>query len=114
MRVLRISFNLNNDRTDEPAVETKIAEKMLLFLANLCSNSLHLKNYLREQPDKSRSVNLVNLVAYYILCDIMFRNFATLFGKAVEGEDNINLATQVFHTLFSFADGCEANRVILW
>ncbi|XP_065833160.1 inositol 1,4,5-trisphosphate-gated calcium channel ITPR1-like isoform X3 [Oscarella lobularis] len=79
-------------------------EIVLRILGYMCDGqNVTLQDYLREQPDNIKSLNLVSEVCSYL----------HLFYNAVD-KDSIPLLIQLFNTLIEFASGNPTNQATLF
>ncbi|XP_065834186.1 inositol 1,4,5-trisphosphate receptor type 3-like isoform X2 [Oscarella lobularis] len=79
-------------------------EIVLRIMGYMCDGHHRvLQDYLREQPDNIKSLNLVSEVCTYL----------HLFYNAID-EDNIPLVIQLFNTLVEFASGNQDNQATLF
>ncbi|EDV25315.1 uncharacterized protein TRIADDRAFT_55241 [Trichoplax adhaerens] len=79
-------------------------ELVLRVLASMCDGqNTTLQNYLREQLDNIKSVNLVAETAKYL--HMLYDNI---------NSNNISLTTQIFVTLIEYSAGCFENHPVIY
>ncbi|KAL4219957.1 hypothetical protein ACF0H5_020368 [Mactra antiquata] len=95
------------DAGEMPDLEFKddgYIELVLRILGLMCDNQHNgLQNYLREQPDNIKSVNLVAETTKFL--NILYANINT---------NSIALITQVFETLVEFTSGNSINQAVVF
>eukprot|EP00053_Salpingoeca_punica_P017480 m.168492 g.168492 ORF g.168492 m.168492 type:complete len:2590 (+) comp17217_c0_seq4:243-8012(+) len=88
-----------NDASDESNIEL-----VLRVLQLLCEgHNSQMQNYLREQPDNMRSIDLVSMTVE------LLRTLVTDIT-----DDNIELVIQTMETLVEFAQGCQGNQCVIF
>ncbi|XP_060578903.1 inositol 1,4,5-trisphosphate receptor type 2-like isoform X2 [Ruditapes philippinarum] len=95
------------DAGDMPELEFKddgYIELVLRILGLMCDNQhFGLQNYLREQPDNIKSVNLVAETTKFL--NILYSNI---------NANSVALITQVFETLVEFTSGNITNQAVVF